>query len=263
MAETCFVESTDNTRIAYDVAGNGPALVLLHGGFIQDRRIWHEVGYVERLSRGYKVITVDFRGHGESDRPVTPEAYAPDRFIEDIKAVVDDCNVRRFYVWGYSLGGTIGLQIASRVRETKGAILVGVGFGTLFPTDIAAKVMSRVEAVEKAFAEGRFDEIELAPIERDFHSKVGASGIPFLKGIYRALHAYPPVEPAELLCPTLMVAGTENQPSASNLMLHEADIRAAGVRTQFLEGLDHAQELSEIDTVLPPCLSFLHHLQSR
>jgi pimeloyl-ACP methyl ester carboxylesterase len=263
MTETCFVESTDQTRIAYDVAGNGPAIVLLHGGFIQDRRCWHEAGYVERLSKEYKVIAVDFRGHGESDHPVTPEAYAPDRFIEDIKAVVEDCNVRRFYVWGYSLGGTIGLQIASRVKETKAAILVGVGFGTLFPADIAAKVMSRLEAVEKAFAGGRFSEIELSPIERDFHSTVGASGIPFLKAIYRALHAYPPVEPAELLCPTLMVAGTENQACASNLMQHEADIRAAGVRTQFLKGLDHAKELSEIDTVLPQCLSFLHGLQFR
>jgi pimeloyl-ACP methyl ester carboxylesterase len=263
MVATLFIESADHTRIAYDVGGNGPALVLLHGGFVQDRRVWHEVGYVERLGREYKVIAVDFRGHGESDCPFAPEAYAPDRFIEDIKAVADACNARRFYIWGYSLGGAIGLQIACRVKETKGAILVGAGFGTLFPADIAVKVMSRVEAVEKAFAEGKFDEIELSPIERDFHSKVGASGIPFLKAIYRALHAYPPVEPAELLCPTLMVAGTENQLSASNLMQHEADIRAAGIRTQFLEGLDHAKELSEIDTVLPPCLSFLHGLSSR
>jgi pimeloyl-ACP methyl ester carboxylesterase len=73
MAQTRFVESEDHTRIAYDVAGSGPAIVLLHGGFIQSRRSWH----VERLSNEYTVISVDLCGHGEINRPVTPEAYAP------------------------------------------------------------------------------------------------------------------------------------------------------------------------------------------
>jgi hypothetical protein len=60
-----------------------------------------------------------------------------------------------------------------------------------------------------------------------------------------------------------MVAGTSNQPAASKLKEREGDIHAAGVRTLFLEGLDHAQEFSEIDKVLPKCLSFLCDLQQR
>jgi pimeloyl-ACP methyl ester carboxylesterase len=73
MNETLFVESADHMRIAYDVAGSGPAIVLLHGGFIQNRRSWHEAGYVERLSKEYTVISVDLPA--ANDRPVTPEAY--------------------------------------------------------------------------------------------------------------------------------------------------------------------------------------------
>jgi pimeloyl-ACP methyl ester carboxylesterase len=260
MIETGFVESADRTRIAYDVTGNGPALVLLHGGFIQDRRIWHEAGYVERLSKEYTVIAVDFRGHGESDRPAAPGAYVPERFIEDIKAVVNACNARRFYVWGYSLGGTVGLQIASRVKETMGAILVGVWFGNLFSPEMTAMAMSRIEAVEKARAEGRFNEMEMTPYERDFYGKVDTD---FFKAFSRDLITYPPVEPEELLCPALMVVGTANQPAASKLKKHEDDIRAAGVRMKFFEGFDHAKEFSEIDIVLPECRAFLRDLQSR
>jgi pimeloyl-ACP methyl ester carboxylesterase len=259
MIETRFVESADHTRIAYDVTGSGPAIVLLHGGFIQSRRSWHEAGYVEPLSKEYTVIPVDLRGHGESDRPLTPEAYAPDRLIEDIKAVIDACSVRQFYLWGYSLGGTVGLQIASKVKETTGAILVGVWFGKLFTLEDTTMAFARIEAVERARHEGIFEQMDMPPAERDFFRQVDTS---LMKNFGCALAAYPPVDPAELQCPALMVVGTANQPAASKLKEREADIRAAGVRALFLEGLDHAQEFSEIDVVLPECLSFIRSRNS-
>jgi pimeloyl-ACP methyl ester carboxylesterase len=253
MAETRFVESADHTRIAFDVSGNGPALLLLHGGFIQNRRTWHEAGYLDRLSKEFTVIAIDLRGHGESDRPTTPERYAPDRFIEDIHVIAEACGFKRFYVWGYSLGGTVGLQIASRMEETIGAILVGVWFGKLFTPEMVAMAMSRYEAVEKARAEGLLGKMEMTAVEKNFFSKVDTS---FLKTFALALAAYPPVEPAELLCPALMIAGTENQPAFSKLNEREGDIRNAGVQTLFLQGFDHERELSDIDSVLPQCISF-------
>lgn len=259
MTEIRFVESKDHTRVAFDVSGGGPAIVFLHGGFIQDRRCWHEAGYVERLNKHCTVITVDLRGHGESDQPDTPEGYAPDRIIEDIQAVVDACNVGRFYLWGYSLGGTMGLQIASRMTETIGAILVGVWFGKLFPQEMVAGVLSRIEKVKKARAEGTLDRMELSAPERDFFSRVDLS---LFKNYSLALADYPPVEPAGLLCPTLMISGTANHLAVSKLKEREGDMRAAGVAYRFLEGLDHARELSEIDIVLPECRAFLNSLQS-
>jgi pimeloyl-ACP methyl ester carboxylesterase len=258
MAETRFVKSADHVRIAYDVSGEGPALLLLHGGFIQNRKCWHEAGYVDRLSKEYRVIAIDLRGHGESDRPITPEAYALDNLIEDIRAVLAACNVNRFYLWGYSLGGTLGLQIASRVKEAMAAILVGVWFGKLFPLEVAAMVISRIKAVEKARVEGVFDKMEMTPLEKDLFSRVD---LDFYKAISLALPTYPPVEPAQLLCPVLIVAGTANQLAFSKLKEREDEIRTAGARVRFFDGLDHAGELSEIDTVLPECLSFLRDLQ--
>jgi pimeloyl-ACP methyl ester carboxylesterase len=257
MNDVRFVESADHTRIAHDVAGSGPAILLLHGGFIQNRRSWHEAGYVGSLSREYTVISVDLRGHGDSDRPVTIEAYAPDKLIEDIQAVANACNASRYYLWGYSLGGTVGLQVASRLREIMGAILVGVWFGKLFTPETTAMALARIEAVERARNEGLFEQMEMPPAEKDFFSQVDTS---LMKNFGGALTHYPPVEPAELLCPALMVSGTANLPAAAKLKEREADISVAGSQLLLLEGLDHAQEFSEINRVLPECLSFLRGL---
>lgn len=254
-----YIRSLDRTRIAYDVAGKGPAVVLLHGGFIQSRRSWHEAGYVERLSKEYTVIAIDLRGHGESDRPVTPEAYAPEKVIEDIKAVVSACAVSSYYIWGYSLGGTVGLQIASRVKEVMGAILVGVWFGTLFTPEDIATAKARIEAVERARKEGVFEQLDMPAYEKNFFSQVD---IPLMRNFGSALAAYPPVEPSELLCPALLVAGSENQSAAPKLQGQKEYTGKFGVRTRIVEGLDHAGEFSEINKVLPECQSFLRSLQS-
>lgn len=259
MAEIRFVESADHTTIAYDVAGGGPAIILLHGGFIQSRQDWHEAGYVERLSKDYTVISIDLRGHGESDRPSKPEGYLPERLIEDVRAVIKECNISQFCLWGYSLGGSVGLQIASRMKEIIGAILVGVWFGKLFTPETTAEALGRIESVERAIKEGVFDQVEMPPSEKDFFSKVDIS---LMKNFGRALAAYPPIKPADLLCPALMVAGTANQSAASKLKEYENDMCNAGVAFRFFEGLGHYQEFTEVDTILPECLSFLHNLKS-
>src|SRR5262249_24229930 len=80
---TRFVTSKDGTRIAYDVTGAGPALILLHGGG-GNRHDWHEAGYVARLSSAFTVIAIDQRGSGESDKPLTASAYAIDTLVDDV-----------------------------------------------------------------------------------------------------------------------------------------------------------------------------------
>jgi pimeloyl-ACP methyl ester carboxylesterase len=59
---------SDGIRIHYEVEGDGPPLVLQHG-FGQKASSWRLGGYVDALKSQYRLVLVDARGHGESDKP--------------------------------------------------------------------------------------------------------------------------------------------------------------------------------------------------
>ncbi len=101
---TKFALSPDGIRIAYEIVGQGPAIMLLHGGG-GSRQEWHAEGYIQRLQDKFTLIAVDMRGHGESDKPVDPLFYTPEKMGQDFLAVADACRIDRFILWGYSLGG--------------------------------------------------------------------------------------------------------------------------------------------------------------
>src|SRR4051812_10694822 len=108
---TRFATSRDGVRIAYDVQGQGAALVLMHG-FTIDRQSWHTIGWVERLQEKFKVITLDMRGRGESDKPTVPQAYRIENLINDVLTVADECGVAKFSIMAHSWGGSVGLHLA-------------------------------------------------------------------------------------------------------------------------------------------------------
>lgn len=111
-------------HIHYETEGEGPPLVLMHGlsGSLED---WHEFGYVEGLKRDYKLILVDGRGHGASDKPHDPEAYQMNLRAEDIVAVIEDLGIGQAHYLGYSTGATIGFAIAEYCPERFHSLILG------------------------------------------------------------------------------------------------------------------------------------------
>ena len=97
--------SVNGLKMYYEIHGTGRPLVLLHGSFMWGRNY-------PTLSDGRQVIVVDMQGHGRTadiDRPFTFEQMA-----DDTAALLKHLKIEQTDVFGYSMGGTIGLAMAIR-----------------------------------------------------------------------------------------------------------------------------------------------------
>ncbi|WP_028612574.1 alpha/beta fold hydrolase [Paenibacillus harenae] len=102
------VTSKDGTKIAYDKAGQGPALILVGGAFSY-RKFPGLVKLASLLSERFTVYNYDRRGRGDSG---DKQPYAIEREIEDLQALIDEAGGSA-YVWGISSGAVLALQAAA------------------------------------------------------------------------------------------------------------------------------------------------------
>jgi pimeloyl-ACP methyl ester carboxylesterase len=104
---------TSGLSLAYEVAGRGPPVLLVHGFASSGKVNWVDTGWVETLvSAGYQAITLDNRGHGQSDKPHDPELYYPSQMAEDAVALLNHLGIGRAAVIGYSMGARIAAFMA-------------------------------------------------------------------------------------------------------------------------------------------------------
>jgi pimeloyl-ACP methyl ester carboxylesterase len=118
-----FVDN-EGVKIYYEVEGTGPDLIMGHGlsSTIED---WRELGYVEQLHHDYRLILVDSRGHGRSDKPHDSDSYSIQLRVNDYLAVLDDLNVSKAHYWGYSMAGQIGYCSAIYAAERFRSVIIG------------------------------------------------------------------------------------------------------------------------------------------
>jgi len=111
-----------DARLSYFVAGDGPAVTLLHG-FTQSGRSWREL--ISRMPEGWQWIVPDLRGHGET-RVRLGATCSMDACTDDLLALWDELGVERSHVAGYSMGGRLALHVAAR-RPDRVLSLLTVG----------------------------------------------------------------------------------------------------------------------------------------
>jgi len=119
-----YVSSLGGVAINYEVEGYGAPLVLQHG-FTDSLMTRYEYGYVEALAPHYRLILIDARGHGASDKPHDSSAYAGAAMARDVVAVLDDLGVYRSAFFGHSMGGSIGLLLAHHAPTRLTALAIG------------------------------------------------------------------------------------------------------------------------------------------
>jgi pimeloyl-ACP methyl ester carboxylesterase len=102
--------------------------LLLQHGLASSQRIWDLM--LPRLTRRFRVVTYDARGHGLSAKPSS--GYGFDSIVADARAVIRTVALRRPIVVGHSWGALVALELAARhPRVVGGAVLVDGGLGTL------------------------------------------------------------------------------------------------------------------------------------
>ncbi|HXF50310.1 MAG TPA: alpha/beta fold hydrolase [Dehalococcoidia bacterium] len=115
------VATVNGVRIHYETHGHGRPIVLAHG-YTASLRLWD--GQIEPLSRRYRVVVYDTRGHGGSEAPADMNAYSIATFAEDQAALMDHLGIDRAIVGGLSMGGVVAQEFALRYPERVEALLL-------------------------------------------------------------------------------------------------------------------------------------------
>jgi pimeloyl-ACP methyl ester carboxylesterase len=131
-----------DVKIYYEVEGQGPPLMLAHGG-TGSLDGWRQTGYTEALRDNFRLILFDARGHGRSDRPHEASISA---MADDAVAVLDSAGVARAHYWGYSMGSAIGFDLAVRHASRCGSFILGGISPYRWPEAMVAPLRAALEA---------------------------------------------------------------------------------------------------------------------
>src|SRR5690242_16635654 len=123
---------SDGLKIHYELAGAGPPLVLLQGYTGSAEGNWRIPGWVDRLRGSHRLVLIDHRGHGRSDKPHDPARYSVSLMAADVVAVLDALGIESAAVMGYSMGSMVTMELLLNYAERFTAAVIG-GMGSSFP----------------------------------------------------------------------------------------------------------------------------------
>lgn len=116
-----FFTTKDGVKIHYMVLGKGTPVVLIHGYTGSAEGNWFRNGIAEALAKNHKVVALDCRNHGKSDKP---QPGGPGR-AEDVVELIDHLKIPKAHFHGYSMGGGIVGRLMALIPER----FLSAGFG--------------------------------------------------------------------------------------------------------------------------------------
>lgn len=244
-----FVEAS-GTRIYYEVAGEGPAVVLIHAGFLSSG-MWDD--QFERFAKRYRVIRYDVPPHGKSVLSEAPPAEH-----EQLAALLDHLGIERAALVGVSLGGAISLDFALVCPDRVDAlVLVGSGVSGYRWSEQTVKLFSAVSTPDDFIGLPLYDAARENPrlkerlleLVKQNAGKAGAGAQP------------PPLDPpavgrlAEIHAPTLILVGDRDMQD----ILDVADLlekNIPGARRVTVAGAGHALNMERAEEFTRLVLDF-------
>lgn len=255
-------------KIAYDEAGEGAPVVLLHG-FPFNRSMWRE--QTDSLSNAWRVIAPDLRGHGETS--VAGEVATMEEMAEDVAGLLDELNISRAVVVGLSMGGYVALAFFRKFRERVRALILA---DTRPQADTDDGRRAREETARRALAEGMGMVADsmlpklLAPLTREHKAEVFARVREMIvgtdpRGAAAALRGMAARRDQtdllpEINVPTLIVVGTEDvlTPPSDAETMHA---KIEGSRLVKIEGAGHVSNVERPEDFNRALGEFLASLQ--
>ncbi len=193
--------SFDGTRIHYDILGEGKPVVLLHG-FISNSESWKRAPVRQALAdAGFKVITLDLRGNGLSDKPHTAEAYERNAELKDVMSLMKFLGVDTYDVVGYSRGAILTAKLLTMDKQIHKAVMGGMGLDFSDPNWYRRKNFH--EALTKP---GSHPELQSAV---DYAKKSGADTVALAR-MQEFQPVTTPEELAKITVPVLVVNGDKD-----------------------------------------------------
>jgi pimeloyl-ACP methyl ester carboxylesterase len=223
---------SDGIRLHFEVEGpeRGTPIVAVHG-FASDYRLnWVGSRWREALTNaGFRVIGLDCRGHGHSDKPHDPSAYSVDVMTGDVIRLLDHLDVQSAAYLGYSMGARIGLEVVldfpARVSR---AVLGGIG---------AAGAIDHAAEIAHAFRTGEPTD---DPVAQTFYKFAAARPINDLIALAACMTGLrPEANPSRLAkihTPVLIVVGDRDDIASGAPELVEL---IPSARMVTLAGRDH------------------------
>jgi pimeloyl-ACP methyl ester carboxylesterase len=246
----------DGVKIHYEVHGSGPTLLLTHG-YSSTSTMWN--GQIDALSKNYKLVLWDMRGHGQSDYPEDPAAYSEALTISDMAALLDEVGATSAIVGGLSLGGYMSLAFYRSHPERVRALLI-IDTGPGFKNEDARDAWNK-----RAHDTGdRFEREGLAVLqslsrERSSVSHRDASGLArAARGMLTQRDASVMESLPAIKVPALVIVGADDTP-----FLAASDYMAAkipGAKKVIIPAAGHAVNIDQPQAFVEAVLPFLDGL---
>lgn len=240
--------NNNGIRLHYEVEGEGPPLIL-HQGFAGCIEDWRDFGLSEGLKRHHRLIYVETRGHGDSDKPHDPEAYEPSLLASDIVAILDDVGLSTAYYYGHSYGGSIGWALGTYHRNRFDALVISGSHPfessqQRFRDLIAKGVGPFLDAVTAMYGPYMNDVRRARLAANDFLALSAAARD---RASYEALlHS--------MTMPCLLVGGDVD---GIYSRIVEAVPKLPDARLHTMPGCDHVATFGRPDLVVPAVINFL------
>lgn len=116
----------NSVKLAYLDYGIGEPILLIHGFASNAILNWVDTGWIALfVEGGYRIIALDNRGHGDSDKFYDISAYTPENMVNDAYSLLQHLNINKAHIMGYSMGARVAAYFALLHSETTQTLNVG------------------------------------------------------------------------------------------------------------------------------------------